>query len=61
MAGGISAGVTVGLVGYYKDTLGINAVMAVSAGLTVFAAAALLLAAWRSLRGRARLAAHASL
>jgi MFS family permease len=60
MAGGISAGVTVGLVGYFHDTLGTNAVMAVSAGLTVFAAAALLLTAWRSLRAPARPTAHAS-
>jgi MFS family permease len=48
-SGGISAGITVGLVGYFKDSLGTTAVMAVSAGITVLAAAALLFAAWRSL------------
>jgi MFS family permease len=59
MAGGISAGITVGLVGYFKDTLGINTVMAVSAGLTVLAAAALLILAWRSLTSRTRPVADA--
>ena len=60
MTGSISAGVTVGLVGYFQDSLGINAVMAASAGVTVLTAAAFLLAVWRSLSGRARLVAGAS-
>jgi len=53
MAGGIFSGVTVGVAGRLKDSLGINAVMAVSAGTTVVTAAALLLAAARSLSRRA--------
>jgi MFS family permease len=59
MSGGISAGITVGLVGYFKDTLGINMVMTVSAGLTGLTAAGLLFLAWRSLAGRPRVIARA--
>lgn len=60
MAGGISAGVTVGVVGYLKDTLGINAVMAVSASLTVLSAALLFFGTRRRLTGHARLSAELS-
>lgn len=47
MSGGISAGITVGLVGWFKDSLGINVVMAGSAGFTLLAALVLLIAVWR--------------
>jgi MFS family permease len=52
MAGGVVAGVTVGLAGRLKDSLGINAVMAAAAGITSLAAAVLLLAASRRVRRR---------
>lgn len=60
MAGGISAGLMVGLVGYFKDTLGISAIMARSAGITAATAAILLMVAWRSLNGQPRILTHAT-
>ena len=52
MAGGISAGLSMWLAGYYKATLGINRLVAIAAAMTVFAAGTLLFAVWRNLGGR---------
>jgi hypothetical protein len=59
-SGGIAAGITVALGGYFKDTLGITAVMTGAAALTVLTAAALLFATWRRVARQARLAPSAS-